>query len=52
MIHCKDVFKEGLGKLRGTKAKINVDDNVKPKFFKPRPVTFSKLFSKLDLRNA
>ena len=42
-----DVFKEGLGKLRGTKAKINVDDDMKPKFFKPRPVPFS-LREKVD----
>lgn len=45
------VFGEGLGKLEGTTAKIYVDENAKPRYFKPRPVPYSirgKIESELE----
>ena len=36
-----DVFKEGLGELREVKAKIYVDKDERPRFFKPRQVPFA-----------
>lgn len=35
-----DVFRDELGTLQGTTAKIHVDDKVRPKFFKPRPLPY------------
>lgn len=35
------VFKEELGTLQGAKAKIYVDDNTNPRFFKPRSVPYA-----------
>ena len=35
------VFKEELGKLQGFKAKIHVDKDAKPRFYKPRSVPFA-----------
>ena len=35
------MFSEGIGTLKGVKAKFYVDDTVKPRFCKPRPVTFA-----------
>ena len=43
----KDVFDEGLGTLRGTKAKIYVESDAEPKFFKARPVLYG-LKSKVE----
>ena len=37
----KAVFEEGLGTIRGVTAKIHVDPEVHPCFYKPRPVPFS-----------
>ena len=37
----KGLVSEKLGKLTGFKAKIHVNDNATPKFFKPRQVAFS-----------
>lgn len=36
-----EVFKDELGTLKGTKAKIYVDANAKPKFCKARSVTYA-----------
>ncbi|XP_037555143.1 uncharacterized protein K02A2.6-like [Dermacentor silvarum] len=36
-----DVFSEGLGNFAGVKAKIRVPEDVKPRFFRPRPVPFA-----------
>lgn len=36
-----EVFKEGLGQLKGFKAKINVDREAQPRFCKPRPVPYA-----------
>ena len=36
-----DVFKEGLGELRGTTAKIHIDSSTHPRFEKPRQVPFA-----------
>lgn len=36
-----DVFKNGLGELRGVEAKIYMDPTAQPKFHKPRPVPFA-----------
>ena len=41
------VFEEGLGTVRGVKAKIYVDPEAKPKYFKPRPVAYA-LRAKVD----
>ena len=35
------VFQEGLGKLQGFKARIHVDPNAKPRFFRPRSMPYS-----------
>lgn len=46
-----NVFKEGLGTLKGTQAKIYVDQNAKPKYFKARPVPYAlkdKIEQELD----
>lgn len=46
-----DIFKDGLGKVRGVQAKLYVDETAKPKYFKPRPVAYSmrdKISSELD----
>ena len=46
-----EVFKNELGTLKGTKAKIQVDPQASPKFFKPRSVPFvlrEKVESELD----
>ena len=46
-----EVFKNELGTLKGTKAKIHVDPQASPKFFKPRSVPFvlrEKVESELD----
>ena len=37
----ESVFSEGMGTLKGMKAKFYVDDTVKPRFCKPRPVPFA-----------
>ncbi|XP_021364454.1 uncharacterized protein K02A2.6-like [Mizuhopecten yessoensis] len=37
----QEVFKEGLGTVRGVKAKIYVDPEAHPRYFKPRPVPYS-----------
>ena len=37
----ESVFREGIGTLKGMKAKFYVDDTVKPRFCKPRPVPFA-----------
>ena len=36
-----EVFKPGLGELKGVKAKLDIDRSVPPKFYKPRPMPFS-----------
>ncbi|XP_037568287.1 uncharacterized protein K02A2.6-like [Dermacentor silvarum] len=36
-----DVFSEGLDNFAGVKAKIKVPEDVKPRFFRPRPVPFA-----------
>ena len=46
-----EFFKNELGTLKGTKAKIHVDPQALPKFFKPRSVPFvlrEKVESELD----
>ena len=43
----KELFGEDLGTLKGTKAKIYVDENATPKFFKARPVPYA-LKGKID----
>ena len=35
------LFKDGLGTVEGVKAKIHVDPQAKPKYFKPRPVAYA-----------
>ena len=35
------MFKEELGTVQGIKAKIHVDSQAKPKYFKPRPVAYA-----------
>ncbi len=35
------MFQDELGKIRGTTAKLQVDPEVRPQFYKPRPVPFS-----------
>ena len=42
-----DVFKDELGTIKDTKAKIEVDPATKPRYFKPRPVPYA-LRSKID----
>ncbi|CAC5398917.1 unnamed protein product [Mytilus coruscus] len=45
------VFKEGLGTLKGTKARIYVDKDATPKYFKTRPVPYAlkeKIEKELD----
>lgn len=37
----KDVFEEGLGTLKGTKVKIYVDPQAKPRYHKARPVPYA-----------
>ena len=37
----ESVFNEGMGTLKGMKATFYVDDTVKPRFCKPRPVPFA-----------
>ena len=50
------LFREDLGTLKGTKAKIHVPSNVQPRFFKQRPLPFKykdKVEKKLErLENA
>ena len=41
-------FSEGMGTLKGMKAKFYVDDTVKPRFFKPRHVETSNFFQYLS----
>ena len=36
-----EVFEEGLGTFKGSKVKIHVDPEVRPKFLKPRPVPYA-----------
>ncbi|KAI4896177.1 hypothetical protein NFI96_020575 [Prochilodus magdalenae] len=36
-----EVFKEELGQLRGPKAKIQVDSEAQPRFYKPRPIPYA-----------
>ena len=36
------VYTEGLGKMKGLRAKIAVKPGCKPKFWKPRPVPFAR----------
>ncbi|PIK43447.1 hypothetical protein BSL78_19692 [Apostichopus japonicus] len=46
-----ELFKEGLGLLKGTTAKIYVDSQVNPKFYKPRSVPYAmrnKVEAELD----
>ena len=43
----ESVFSEGIGTLKVMKAKFYVDDTVKPRFCKPRPVPFA-LRAKVD----
>ena len=35
------VFQEGLGKLQGFKAKIHVDPNAEPRFFRPKTMPYA-----------
>ena len=35
------VFQEGLGKITGVKARIEVHTDAKPRYFKPRPVPYA-----------
>ena len=47
----EEVFKEELGKLRGPPAKLYVDKEAAPRFFKPRPVPYAmraKVEAELD----
>ena len=37
----KELFKDELGTIRGTKAKLHVDTNAQPKFFRPRTVPYA-----------
>ena len=46
-----EVFQEGLGSLKGYEAKINVDPNATPRFFKARSVPYAmreKVEAELD----
>jgi len=36
-----EVFKEGLGTVKGCQVKLSVKEGAKPKFFKPRSVPFA-----------
>jgi len=52
-ILCKypEVFKEGLGTLKGTKAKIHITQDAVPKYYKARPVPYAlkeKIEQELD----
>ena len=47
----KTLFKDELGTVKGTTAKFNIDPQVKPKFFKARPVPYAlrpKVEAQLD----
>eukprot|EP00118_Oscarella_pearsei_P023064 m.271760 g.271760 ORF g.271760 m.271760 type:complete len:287 (+) comp40553_c0_seq3:1-861(+) len=37
-----DVFQDGLGLLRGTVTSVRVQNDAKPRFFKPRPVPYAR----------
>ncbi|XP_042150012.1 uncharacterized protein K02A2.6-like, partial [Ixodes scapularis] len=37
----KEVFSDGLGTLKGVKAKITIPEGARPKFFKPRKIPFA-----------
>ena len=39
--HIADVFKDELGTLKVMKAQLQVQSQVAPKFYKPRPVLFA-----------
>ena len=36
-----DLFKVELGRVKGYKVKIHVDETARPRFFRPRPVPFA-----------
>ncbi|XP_043242773.1 uncharacterized protein K02A2.6-like isoform X6 [Amphibalanus amphitrite] len=36
-----EVFRPGLGELKGVKVKLDIDSSVAPKFYKPRPLPFA-----------
>ena len=38
---CKKLFEEGQGTIKGFKARLAVQENAKPKFYRPRPVPFA-----------
>ena len=41
MTEVPDVFKEGLGELKGMKVNIHVKDDATPRFHKARPVPYA-----------
>ena len=47
----QEVFSEGLGALKGVTAKVYIDENIKPRYCKPRPVPLAlraKVEAELD----
>ena len=47
----QEVFSDGLGALKGVTAKFYVDENIKPRYCKPRPVPLAlrpKVEAELD----
>ena len=46
-----ELFREGMGKLKGVQAKLYVDNKVMPRYFKSHPVPLAlrgKVFAELD----
>ena len=42
------LFSPGLGEIKGTTANVLLKENTQPKFFKPRPVPYNVMKTKLE----